>query len=104
MNDITFKIIELFIIIIVAVITRYTIPYIKLNIDEQKINQAKYWINVFVGAAEMIFGAKTGEEKLNYVLKNMSIKINELGIKITEDNLRALIEDAVYSYINSKEE
>lgn len=101
MDNITFKIVELVVVIVVALIARYAVPYIKLNVGNAKMEQISYWVNIFVGAAEMLFGAKTGEEKMNYVLGNMSLKLNDIGVSMSEDNLRALVEDAVYSYINS---
>lgn len=103
-EDIILKIMELAIIIFVAIIGRYVIPYIKLNIGESKLEHISYWINTFVRAAEMLFGEKTGEEKLNYVIENISIKLDELGVKLSEDNIRALIEDAVYSYTQTTKE
>lgn len=103
-EDIIFKIVELIIVIIAAIVARYVVPYMKLSIGESKMEKLLYWITTFVRSAEMLFGEKTGEEKLKYVLTNVTSKLNDIGIKVDETDLRALIEDAVYSYTQNTKE
>lgn len=104
MNDIVFTIIKLVVVIVVAAIATYGIPFIKAELGDSKTQEIINWVNIFVQSAEMLFGNGTGEQKLNYVIEQAKNKFNSIGISITEDQLRAIIESAVYTYCKNKKD
>lgn len=96
MDEIVVRIIELIITIIIALIGRYAIPYLKGKMGEQNYKLILQWAVTFVVAAEkMIIGEKTGEEKRELVTKWIKEKANELGIKLTEEQIRTILESAL---------
>lgn len=96
MDEIIAKVIELVIAVLCIVISRYVVPYVKGLVGEKKFVQIKEWIVVFVTAAEQLYaGDKRGEEKCEYVIKLATEKAKDIGIKITEEQLRAMLESAL---------
>ena len=77
--------------LIAALITRYMIPWIreKTTMEQQARIQAA--IDMFVFAAEKIYGVGHGEEKKKYVLS----KLYEKGFHVNTDEVHAGIEAAV---------
>ena len=100
MEQITTTIIELIVLIIAALIGRYVIPFIKTNVDIKKLELITEWALKFVKAAENILtGSGRGEEKRNQVITWLKEKADEIGIELTEDQLRTLLEDAYTTMI-----
>ena len=100
MDDIMIKIIELVIIIIAALIGRYAIPYIKTKVDMNKLLLISEWALKFVKTAEnVIKGSKMGEERRKQVITWIKEKANEIGIELTEDQVRTILEDAYTTMI-----
>lgn len=60
------------------------------KISSDRVTQVWRWVCWFVQAAEKIYGAKTGEQKHEYVVD----MIKKLGIKLTDEVL-SMIEAAV---------
>lgn len=103
MDSIILKILELVVIIVVALITRYVIPLIKTKVQTSQLSVIAAWAITFVRAAEQIFiGKNKGDEKLIAVTEWLTNKANELGIKLNEEQIRALIEEAVNTYNEEK--
>lgn len=79
--------------LVIVVISRYLIPYLKTRLEKEGQEQLVELIENLVKAAEQIFTqAKSGEQKKEYVVNALS----EKGVLITE-SVNAMIESAVYS-------
>lgn len=85
--------------ILIAVITllfglaaRYLIPYLKEKWGKEKFDNIKKWVEIAVGAAEMIYTESgMGEQKKAYVLDFL----NKKGFNVDYDSIEILIENAV---------
>ena len=96
MDNIMIKILEVVVMVIAALISRYAIPTFKTIMTEDKFNLIVKWAKVFVAAAENIYNEQgQGEEKRAAVMKLITDKASEVGIKITEDQIRAILESAL---------
>ena len=82
--NITDLIIRIIIPLLGAIITYYIVPLLK---EKNLYNQ----VEIAVKAAEQIFGANTGEQKFEYVKNWIKDKF-----KITDEELKVIIEAAVY--------
>ena len=73
-------------------LTTFLIPWIKLKVSTEKLEQVKKWTAVGVKAAEMIYKESgMGEAKKKYVRKFLESK----GYKLDIDTVDALIEATV---------
>ena len=82
-----------------AIITYVVVPYVKSKTTEKQRDNAKFWVQVAVNAAEQIYNKKgQGMIKKKYVVDFL----NKKGIAITDSQLDALIEAAVYEVNKSK--
>ena len=91
MNDYT-AIIELIITLLSAVMTAFIIPVLKQKLSAEKADRLRFWVKTAVGAAEQLYGGKTGEQKKKYVVNFLLSK----GIVFDVDEVSALIESEVY--------
>lgn len=79
--------------LVIVVISRYLIPYLKTRLEKEGQEQLVELIEALVQAAEQIYnGVKQGEQKKEYVVKALA----ENGIEVTKA-VDAMIESAVYS-------
>lgn len=91
MIDIT-PIVNALITLLGLVVTTFLIPWIKLKVSTEKLEQVKKWTSVGVKAAEMIYNESgMGEAKKKYVRKFLESK----GYKLDIDTVDALIEATV---------
>ena len=96
MNDIVLQIVQLIVVIIFGVCGAYIIPAIKQNVNTSKFDSVVEWIKIAVAAAEQVIeGKDMGEKKKAQVVEFIKIKINQLGVEISDGDLDALIEAAV---------
>ena len=89
------NIIEIVIALIGVVISSFLIPWLKSKTTEVQRERISAVVKTLVSAAEQLYGAGCGAEKLAYVeaaLKGMGYTID---IDDTGDSLRAMIEAAV---------
>ena len=78
--------------VLAAVAARYAIPYLKEKWGETKFFNIAKWVEIAVGAAEMIYTESgMGEQKKAYVLQYL----NKKGLTVDYDTLDNLIENAV---------
>jgi LL-H family phage holin len=104
MEKIIFDILEIAVIVIASLIGRYVIPYFKNKVDMQKVQQIVEWAKRFVVMAENVVKEKgKGAEKRELVAKLIAEKANELGLNLSEQEIRTLIEDAYTEMIKLKE-
>ena len=83
--------------LLAALITYKLVPWIKAHTDEKQLSVIRAAVQVAVFAAEQMYGAGHGEEKLEYA----SIWLHDRGYHVD----RAEIEACVYNALNwDKEE
>ena len=100
MDQIISLLIELTVLILSLLIGRYAIPFIKTKLDANKLELITIWALKFVKTAENIIdGEKRGEEKRDQVTAWLKEKADELGLKLTEDQIRTILEDAYTTMI-----
>ena len=82
-------------LIVGAALGIWVIPYVKTHMTAEQINILVGIAQTVVYAAEKIFGAKMGKDKLAYALKLAQEELNKKGIKFDEEVIRAAIEAQV---------
>lgn len=103
MSEITFEILKATIIVAIILITRYCIPAL-----ESYISNSKYaWVasvikNTVESAEQTIKEEKSGSKKKALVLETVRRIFADANIKITEDQINALIESAVFTMNRDK--
>lgn len=96
MNENLFKVLMALIPVLGVIVTGFVVPYIKTKISLVKLDEISRWIKVAVQAADMLYvGNKMGKDKKKYVLELILDFLNNRNIKISEEQLDALIESAV---------
>lgn len=70
-------------------------PYIKTHVSAEQLSILYGIAQTVVFAAEKIFGAKMGEDKLAYALKMAKKLLEEKGLTFDEEVIRAAIEAQV---------
>lgn len=101
MENVIPQIISLLITIIGLILTYYVVPILKNKISDEKLSIVEMWVNIAVAAAEQMKDAgllPEGKQKKDYVLQF----VRDKGITITDEELDALIEAAVYEINKAK--
>jgi LL-H family phage holin len=101
MENVMYQILSLVLTIIGLIITYYVIPILRSKVSDEKLSIVEMWVNIAVAAAEQMKVAgllPDGQEKKEYVLQF----IRDKGITITDEELDALIEAAVYEINKAK--
>lgn len=86
---------QLLLTFIGLILTGVLIPWIKTKIDAGHMAKITKYVDVFVLAAEQLYGAGNGREKLEYVAAALRAKGYILDIDSVTDEVRAMIEAAV---------
>lgn len=73
--------------IAVTLITSLLIPWIKAKTNAQQRANIRAWYRIFCLAAEQIYGANNGEQKLQYVIE----KLREKGIVVDRPTIEATV-------------
>ena len=90
MIDLT-PILEAMLMLAVALITAFVIPYIKKKVGAENMDEFLAWVDIAVAAAEQLFDSADGNKKKFYVVKFLESK----GFKVDEEDLDNAIEAAV---------
>lgn len=91
MVDLT-QIIVAVLTLVISLITAFLIPYLKTKVSAEKRDTIKFWVNIAVEAAEMIYvGTGRGQEKKDYVVQFLNSK----GFTLNVSEIENLIEAAV---------
>lgn len=97
MNDLTFMLLKVVVSICAAMITAYVIPYIKTLKEDARFAGVIDMIELAVRAAEQTIREQgQGKAKKAEVIRFVSDWMAKNGIRITDEELNALIEAAVY--------
>lgn len=94
MNDIIYYAIELLIAIFALLIGRYVCPKVKDVVLGSNFSGIVTWVYKFVVSAKNQFGDNNGEKKLEYVTAQVKKLCEKYKIDLTDEQIRALIEDA----------
>lgn len=68
-------------------ITVFLIPWLRERFGNEKLAKALTWVEIGVDAAEKVYGAGKGDEKLAYVEEFLASK----NIKLDMDTLKAMV-------------
>lgn len=91
MVDLT-QIIVAVLTLVISLIAAFLIPYLKTKVSAEKLDTIKFWVNIAVEAAEMIYvGTGRGQEKKDYVVQFLNSK----GFTLNVAEIENLIEAAV---------
>lgn len=102
MNEITFEILKIVVIISAALISAYLIPFIKAKTANTKYGDLLDIVEKSVKAAEQKYkGSGQGSIKYEKVVDYVTSELLKRGIIITDEQLDTLIEAFVYE-INRK--
>lgn len=99
MENLMYQILMAVLTLIALVLTGFAVPWLKAKLGAENLSTVEMWINDAVAAAEQIFKLSgSGPSKKTYVMEFLKGK----GITITDEELDALIEAAVYELNRSK--
>lgn len=91
MVDLT-QIVVAILTLIFSLVSAFLIPYIKTKVTAEQLETIKFWVNIAVEAAEMIYvGTGRGEEKKAYVVEFLNSK----GFHLDTAEIDNIIEAAV---------
>ena len=85
------KIFEAVIMLILAIVTTFVIPWLKANYTQKQLDTWMMWVRIAVTAAEQLFTAEQWSEKKQYVVTYLK----DRGIKYNEATINNMIEAAV---------
>ena len=83
------------IVLIGAAVSLFVLPYVKTHMTAEQISILTGIAQTVVYAAEKIFGAKMGSDKLAYALNLAKTLLGKKGLSFDEDVIRAAIEAQV---------
>ena len=83
------------IIILGGIVSLFVVPYLKAHLTSEQITILTGIAQTVVYAAEKIFGAKMGADKLAYALNLAKTLLAKKGLNFDEDVIRAAIEAQV---------
>ena len=97
MNDILFEVLKGATVLVIVLLTRYAVPWIKQQVENTKYAWIIQCTELAVRSAEQtILGSKTGPEKKAIVTKFLKEQLQQKNISISDEQLNTLIEAAVY--------
>lgn len=96
MDDVTFMILKIVVSVAAALVSAYLIPYIRARTSQSTRDSVAEMVEIAVLAAEQTIGDGQGKAKKEEVIAFVSRWLTEHGVKITDEQLDALIESAVY--------
>ena len=90
MIDLT-NLIEALIAVLVAVAMRYLIPWLKTKMSKDQEETLYTIVSIAVMAAEKLYGAKKGDDKLAYVERYLEAR----GVRVDTMRLKAYVNAAI---------
>lgn len=99
MDDVIFEILKTAVVLAVVLITRYAIPWLRLQVDNTKYKWLLQWTELAVKSAEQtIFGTDTSNaDRKAIVTEFLKKQLIDKKISLSEEQLDTLIEAAVYT-------
>lgn len=100
MSNISYQIATLLISLIGVILTGLVVPWLRMKLTNEKLTTVEMWVNIAVAAAEQMKAAGLiNVDKKDYVVKF----IRDKGVTITDKELDALIEAAVFEINRASE-
>lgn len=97
--------IELVVVVLAYILGRFVIPGLANRIGLDNLEKIKTWATTFVLYVENVITAeKSGTEKFENVYQSLSKKLAEYNIKMSDEDIKAIIEEAVYTMNNTKKD
>lgn len=104
MDELLFNIIKLLVIILITLVVRYGVPFLKQKLEDAKLSGVAKWVGKAVEAAEQtIKQPGAGVEKKAIVVKFLKEILTAKNISISDEQLNTLIEAAVFAMNKSLE-
>lgn len=101
MNDILYEILKSVAVLVLILITRYAVPYLRQKIENSKYDWVLKWVDITVRSTEQtIFGDKKGAERKAIVTKFIKQMLLQKNISLSDEQLDNIIEAAVFSMKN----
>lgn len=98
MNDVLFEVLRAVVILVIVLLVRYAVPFIRNLTEDTKYEWIARWVKLSVRHAEQtVFGEKTGPEKKAIVTEFIKGLLIRKNISISDEQLETLIESAVYT-------
>lgn len=99
MENVMYQIASLMLTILGLIITYFVVPWLRAKASKEQLVSVEMWVNIAVAAAEQMkaAGLITGDKKTEVVKF-----IRNKGITITDQELDALIEAAVFEINKAK--
>lgn len=95
MNEIIFEVIKVAVMVVVLVVTRYLVPWLKEKIGADKLELTEKWVKYAVLKAEQVFWTESGTDKKAYVTEFLKEILIAKNIALSDEQLDVLIEAAV---------
>ena len=89
------KITEALITVLLMAVSAYVIPWLKNKVGEDKYATIVEFAEIVVRSAEKLYTVEEWEHKKQYAVLMVSQKSAELGLKLDECEINAIIEGAV---------
>lgn len=101
MNDILYEILKSVIVLVLILITRYAVPYLRQKIENSKYDWVLKWVDIAVKSTEQtIFGDKKGAERKAIVTKFIKEMLLQKNVSLSDEQLDNIIEAAVFAMKN----
>lgn len=88
-------IIESILYIIISVTVPFIVKYLKTKISNDKMKQIVEFSELAVQFAEKSFSHFSGETRYKHASEWLSQRANEIGIKLSDEDIRTLVESAL---------
>lgn len=104
MNEVLFEILRAAVMLVLILLVRYAVPYVRQQMENTKYAWLARWVELSVRSAEQtILGDRTGPEKKAVVTEFIKKMLLQKKISISDEQLDTLIESAVYIMKNEKD-
>lgn len=98
MNDILYAVVRIAITAMLALTARYLVPWIRTALAGSKYQLAASIVSDLVQAVEQtLVGPGRGDEKYDFVLRLAKKALEKYNVEMTDEQLSALIESAVWA-------
>lgn len=103
MNEILFEILKAVVVLVIILVGRYGIPYVKQLAENKRCDWVIKWVEIAVKATEQtVFGDKKGEERKYIVTKFIKQLLLQKNISLSDEQLNNIIEAAVFAMKGEK--
>ena len=92
-EEIFIKIIELAVLVLITILTKYLIPFIKAKMSKSQMEMFIDYVNIAVKAASQIYTKEQWAEKKDYCMNYLTNVANEqLELHLSEEDISVLVE------------